>query len=375
MLHVVSVDLAARRYTLEGVRGHEAMIGRERVSEMVQRLQARGEHPVAAINADFFDLQTGEVENNHVVRGEWVKGVLRTDSPHDEFDNTHTQFVVGEGGTVYIGRYAMQGSVLAASRELPLVGINHRPPADTGLVLYTSWFGARTPRDSTWDPPAAPTIQQHRADSARRAALAATREAVELPLRKLRQSGDSTIYRVSRRRPSVGGNSAIPADGAVLSATGDARTFVRALARRGGDVVVRTGLEGLGVLPRTVVGGWPGLVRDGVNVGAHADSLEGTFPRFSAGRHPRSALALTKDGGTLLLVVVDGRRSWSVGMSLAELADELLALGAWDAMNLDGGGSSLLWLDGTVVNAPSDPAGERAVGNALVILRASPVER
>jgi exopolysaccharide biosynthesis protein len=114
------------------------------------------------------------------------------------------------------------------------------------------------------------------------------------------------------------------------------------------------------------------VVQGGRNVAPLADSLEGTFPRFSAGRHPRSAIALSADSSRLLLVVVDGRRPWSVGMSLAELGDALLSLGASEGMNLDGGGSSVLWLDGAVVNYPSDPAGERAVGNALVVRRRPP---
>ena len=54
-------------------------------------------------------------------------------------------------------------------------------------------------------------------------------------------------------------------------------------------------------------------------------------------------------------------------MSLGELGDALLSLGAGEAMNLDGGGSSTLWIDGAVVNHPSDPTGERAVGNALFV--------
>jgi len=104
-----------------------------------------------------------------------------------------------------------------------------------------------------------------------------------------------------------------------------------------------------------------------VNVGRRADSLEGTFPRFSAARHPRSAIALSSDSTQLLLVVVDGRRAWSVGMTLTELGDLLSSLGARDGMNLDGGGSSALWVRGALVNFPSDPNGERAVGNALVV--------
>ena len=59
-------------------------------------------------------------------------------------------------------------------------------------------------------------------------------------------------------------------------------------------------------------------------------------------------------------------------MSLVELGDALIALGAGQAMNLDGGGSSALWVKGEIVNFPSDPTGERAVGNALVIRQLKP---
>lgn len=166
---------------------------------------------------------------------------------------------------------------------------------------------------------------------------------------------------------------AIAPRGAVLSATGDsAIAFVRALARAGTTVRVVADLGTPTFRARTAVGGWPRVVQDGVNVGPRADSLEGTFPRFSSARHPRSAIALSRDSTQLMLVVVDGRRPWSVGMSLAELGDTLVALGASQGMNLDGGGSSALWVAGEVVNYPSDPTGERAVGNALVVRAARP---
>jgi exopolysaccharide biosynthesis protein len=67
-------------------------------------------------------------------------------------------------------------------------------------------------------------------------------------------------------------------------------------------------------------------------------------------------------------VTVDGRQpAVSVGMSLQELAEYLLSLGAVDAMNLDGGGSTTMYLDGKVVNTPSDKDGERKIGDAIVV--------
>ena len=61
-------------------------------------------------------------------------------------------------------------------------------------------------------------------------------------------------------------------------------------------------------------------------------------------RHPRTAAGVTRDGRTLLLVVVDGRQpGWSIGATLPELASLLIEAGAWTALNLDGGGSTTMW--------------------------------
>lgn len=94
---------------------------------------------------------------------------------------------------------------------------------------------------------------------------------------------------------------------------------------------------------------------------------------FAETRHPRTAVAKLK-GRKFLMMTVDGRQPGvSVGMSLQELAEYLISLGAVDAMNLDGGGSTTMFLDSKVVNTPSDKEGERKVGDAiLVTLRKKP---
>jgi hypothetical protein len=78
-------------------------------------------------------------------------------------------------------------------------------------------------------------------------------------------------------------------------------------------------------------------------------------------RHPRTAAGVSRDGRTLLLLVVDGRQpGWSIGLTLPELARMLLDVGAWNAVNLDGGGSTAMWhrepggSAGHVINRPSD---------------------
>jgi exopolysaccharide biosynthesis protein len=70
-----------------------------------------------------------------------------------------------------------------------------------------------------------------------------------------------------------------------------------------------------------------------------------------------------------LLVTVDGRRpGWSAGVTLREGARVMRSLGARDALNLDGGGSTTMAVRGRTVNYPSDPTGERPVSDAIVVL-------
>jgi exopolysaccharide biosynthesis protein len=104
-------------------------------------------------------------------------------------------------------------------------------------------------------------------------------------------------------------------------------------------------------------------------VAGDAATIEGTISRNAETRHPRTAVGFSRDSTTLLLVVVDGRSSASVGMTLGELADLMRRLGAWQALNFDGGGSTTMVIGGAVVNVPSDATGEREVGNALLVVR------
>ena len=73
------------------------------------------------------------------------------------------------------------------------------------------------------------------------------------------------------------------------------------------------------------------------------------------------------DESSGVLVAVDGRQETSVGMSLVELGDFLVSIGVYQGMTFDGGGSTSLVIDGKLVNRPSDPNGERAVGNAILV--------
>ena len=115
-----------------------------------------------------------------------------------------------------------------------------------------------------------------------------------------------------------------------------------------------------------VVGGFPELLDRGERVG---DLEVAANPSFAASRHPRTALGVSLEDRRLWWVVVDGRQgTYSTGMTLPELTALLEALGVEEALNLDGGGSSVMVVKGRAVSRPSDEEGERAVANALLLV-------
>jgi hypothetical protein len=98
-----------------------------------------------------------------------------------------------------------------------------------------------------------------------------------------------------------------------------------------------------------LVSGFPELVVEGKAMSSFPDRGDASV------RHPRTAMGLSKDKKTFILAVVDGRSTASVGMTGAELATLMKELGAYTAFNLDGGGSSQMWLRGSgTINDPSD---------------------
>ena len=180
------------------------------------------------------------------------------------------------------------------------------------------------------------------------------------------EASDGTIQsnqRVTASDCGVGSAPPPAAAGQVLAAlpSDPGADLVRSLPT-GADVRLRSQLGFPGAVD--LIGGTPQVVVDGAP--AVAGDLDGDGSGFFQ-RQPRTAVGITGDG-TLLLVVVDGRQpGYSAGMTLRELSTFMLSLGARNAMNLDGGGSSVMWVNGLVVNRPSDGF-ERSVSNAVVVL-------
>lgn len=170
------------------------------------------------------------------------------------------------------------------------------------------------------------------------------------------------------------GNMSFSAGQAVLSGKGTKSTYLQGF--NVGDTVtlqldVANGVSGVNNISE-VVGGFGRLVANGEN---HAlDSLlsEGGNLAQDTTHQAHSAIGISQDERFLYMVVVDGKLNpnrW--GMSLTELGNFLIYLGAYNGINIDGGGSSTLVANNVVKNIPQDAGVERAVGTSLLAYSAT----
>ena len=152
---------------------------------------------------------------------------------------------------------------------------------------------------------------------------------------------------------------------AVISATGTQAAALEALASSGETVSIWLGLDGALANTIQLIGGFPRIVKDGQNRALEGYREEGGSATFATDYHPRTAVGFSADSTRVFFITVDGRQSFSRGMSLPELADFMISQGVAWGMNLDGGGSTEMWVRGNIENSPSDGR-ERSVVNALV---------
>lgn len=328
VVHVLDVDRASC-WSPVAVKGADAAAGRTKASELVASLGRT--RPVAGgVNADFFlfdpaGVPTGlHVSNGRVISGPGARPVFAMDS----------------GGRIVMETFTAGGVAIAALDSIPIVAWNRTAPA--GLAWFDAGYG-----------PAVDT-----ATGSVRVVVAPGRGLVQL----------IDTGRAPTRIPPTGGVLVL---GARVATPIRERFLLSARSRGRFDVTVRL----MPFHPREAVGGFPVLVRDSVEVPG-LDSAGA--PTFAPVRHPRTIVGTTAGGRRLLLITIDGRQAgYSAGTTNRESARVALALGARDAINLDGGGSTTMVVmrqdssgsHATVVNRPSDPQGERPVGNALAVVR------
>jgi hypothetical protein len=284
----------------------------ERTSEMCRRTEC-----LVAVNGDFHHPDTHQPVGGLVAGGVMVRSPVAT----------HHQLSFAAGNTMTAGTFEWSGRLMGTDlRDLEITAVNVPRLADA-LVLYTPPFGPST----ATNPHGAEMILK-----------------VVEPAGSVRLGQTSMVEVVELRAGA--GSTPIPADGVVLSGHGDGAAALADLwARIEHGTASRRALLRLEAPTGIVdsIGGSPVLVRDGRRFVGNDGSP------FVAGRHPRTVVGWTA-AGDVLMVTVDGRQGGSAGMSLPDAADLMVSLGAVEAINLDGGGSSTFVVAGVVANRPSD---------------------
>lgn len=344
MINIVRADMSKGNYYVKAVKARNSLLGREKVSEMASRsVDSLGE-VICAINADFFNMKTGEVENNMVSEGMFVRATTMTDSPFDVFDNIHSQFGITYQNKPYIERFRFVGNVIFPRGGVENLGRINSEPDSNSLVLYNTYQGRHTPAGkNNW-------------------------KIAETELVPIRTVAD-TFYCVTNGGILKGSSNLLRQGRPILSGNNKYADVMIRNIKDGDTIKIVVKLDPNYPGMRTLTGGWPRIVRDGVNIADSADSIEGTFPKFSRVKHPRTGIGFSSDSTIIYFITVDGRQESSSGISLKDFADLMISESVIQGLNLDGGGSTTLVIGDKIVNHPSDTNGERPVGNCLLLMK------
>lgn len=331
-MNLLRLDLTKVR--LDVIHAMDAAIGVEKTSSIAARHGA-----IAAINAGFFRLDSS------IFGGDAV-GILQIDGKLlSESSNNRIAIGITNGKDkteVNFGHLDTKLSLnLGIDSSISVSGVNRERKSDE-VVIFTPEFGQTT---------------------------------LTTP------NGSEFLVKTSIKNPFVGnvikiskdkGSSPIQENHFIISANGEKSKelgyFFKKLMS-----VVRFSIQ-FNVMEKEkqiffskaedITNGVPQLIKNGkIEITWEQEKASKSFYET---KHPRTAVAKLKDG-RFLMVTVDGRSESSGGINLEDLAKLLLEFGATDAMNLDGGGSTTMFLDGKIVNKPSDKEGERKVSDAILV--------
>jgi len=331
---VLRISRREKFLNFHSVLGDNILSGLEPVSNHVKAVDDPSRYPVAAVNGDFY--MAGGMPLGLMVADREIVTLPALKSG----GRPRAAFVIYTSGQPAISELSYRGSLITHRNTRNRISGVNRPRTGSGILLYNNRFGKATPAGTG----ALEVVLGSVTGLDRRERWRLT------PERKYR--GKVTAVR-------SGGGSTIPRAGAVLSATGNSISALRSL-KNGSRVWFRFRRLGGKSQVRTAIGGSPVIVRRGKNL----------FSPGKGARHPRTVVGYNRK--EIYLVVVDGRRAgWSRGMSLYELGELLLRMQCREALNLDGGGSSTMWVRGKLRNKVSDGS-ERSVSNALVVTSSAP---
>lgn len=318
------------KVSVEMVMAHDALPGRERVSDAAERIGKQNRHVLAGVNGDFYFI--GNHEKEGLPLGPSVSfGRLFTSG------RSHGAFYIDSPGIPHIGQLTFQGTVINSGKTFPFEtfnweGSNSRDKKyvlpdqkkGSGILVFTNLW--------TWKIPYRGVCV--RMNSAPVEPNTASDGEVTGPF-------------------EAGGTVPQEPGSMVIVGLGEKTEIVDGFK---GRIAMTFGFKETDRKIKMAIGSWQVLLKDGKIM------VEPGGPR-----HPRTMIGF--NDREILLVTVDGRqKGWSKGMTSHEQAELLRELGCTEGCNIDGGGSTTAWVLGKCVNRPSDPTGMRPNANCILVI-------
>ena len=327
----LEVDATNPFVSFKSVLGKDSTLTCECPSDIATRKSKTGAVYFAGTNADFFNIK-GPI--GLPIAGCMVEGQIGL------IPNTRPDIAFDRNLIPFIGTNKFDGNIRFAGKSFAISTVNSIRNPDQ-LVLYNSLNGRYTHTDST-----------------------GTEVLVRL------KDGNWAVNKMLKAKvvsiETGVGNMQVPAGSAVLSGRGTAQTFLKGLKINDEiELNLSIAMTNGGVKPSLtdMVGGDRLILQDGQVV-----ETDWVKP------NPRTAMGYSADKTRIYFCVVDGRSQLSVGVSTKQLGDIMKSAGAYTAINLDGGGSSCMYVkELNVMNVTSDGK-ERPVGNGIFAVSSAPVD-
>ena len=279
---------------------------------------AKKENSIVAINGTFFKPQTGVPLGTLMIDGKMYTGPI--------YDRVAMGIFDGKEGTTFdMSRVQLDAKIRNNGAEIKIDNINQPRMLSTYVLAYTPEWGQFAPPSP--------------------------KEGIQIAI-----NSENRITNISTSQLEI------PENGYVI--VGPKSKLGLLNDKKKAIVEIKTIPDWDNVTH--IISGGPYLIKNG-NV--YIDIQEQKLLAIG-GRNPRTAIGYTEDN-KLILVAVDGRENYSIGLTLNELANFMKELGCVNAMNLDGGGSTVMYINGRIVNNPQNQGGI-ALSNALTISNTKP---
>lgn len=351
----LTIDKSTPGVSIRAVCAKDKVAGTMRTSAMAKGKSTGNLDYFCGTNADFFTT------SGYATNGSSKVGSPTTSCTVDgeiyKTSNSQYQFSVDVDGVARICRLNYYtGTATLGDKQTLFKGVNVGAP-NNGITIYTDrYWGSANQTD-------------YADKSYQVTAKLAADSGPFLAGHKFRMEVTS--------EPTTDGDAKITAGNYVIFARGNSDTgtktgamdFVKSL--KPGDIIDFDNIvlaNDEPIVPYTIVSGNPKNVGEGQTLDTESERGD------ASARHPRTSIGISQDGNKIIMMVIDGRSSSSVGVSTSMSADIMRYAGAWESVNLDGGGSSTLYTEALGVRNHCSDGNERAVGNAIFGVLEAPAD-